>query len=245
MTVSVWVGPADGVDVGYSVEVLDHADYVSVPDGRCGLAWSRGDAWWLGPSTKPWRSSGLGPVVGVRLGLDSGRVFAGEPLHQWRDQRVPLSSVVDNRTVRRLVDSLASSDDEGRVKLLSDLSSRQIAARGGPQVLAARLAHRIGEGEPIGSLSHSLSVSPRHLLRQCNDVFGMPPSTLRRILRLHRVARSRAIGPQRGWAATAVTEGYADESHLARDARSFTLTTLRMASSHSVRFVQDATSLDA
>ena len=169
-------------------------------------------------------------------------MFAGEPLHRWRDERVRLSSLLDQHATQGLIEALARTDEAGQIELLSALASRRLRAAGGTRASVARLAQRIGDGEPISMIARSLSMSPRHLLRHCNDVFGMPPSTLRKILRLHRVARRRAIGRRGGLAAVAATEGYADESHLARDVRSLTLTTLRVASSHPVRFVQDTAS---
>jgi hypothetical protein len=46
----------------------------------------------------------------------------------------------------------------------------------------------------------------------------MPPSTLRRILRLHRSNVRLRDDEHRTWASVAAAEGYADQAHLARDA---------------------------
>lgn len=234
----MWVRPAYGVDLGYITEVSGQLDYISVPDGRCGLVWARGDAWWLGPSTQPRRSAAVGAVVGVRLSLGAGGVFAGGPLHLWRDRCVPLSALGLSKGADHLADRLGGADDRERLAILGGVVATRLRSAGGVSFSAASLAAQIGQGAPVAALAHALDVSPRQLLRRCNNVLGMPPSTLRRILRLHRAARHNLDGSC-GWAAAAAAEGYADESHLARDARALTLTSIRVASSHRVRFVQD------
>ncbi|MBW3085983.1 hypothetical protein KEM60_02194 [Austwickia sp. TVS 96-490-7B] len=240
----MWRRPAYGVDLGYTTEVSARVDYISIPDGRCGLVWARGDVWWLGPSTRPWRSTAVGKVVGVRLSFGAGRIFVGEPLHPWRDGCVPLSALTQAVGVYRAAESLARAAEGEHLPMLGGLVSSRLRSAGGLDLAAVSLAAQIGQGANVAALADSLDISPRQLLRQCNDLFGMPPSTLRKILRLHRAAKR---DPDEGgrWAAVAAAEGYADESHLARDARALTLTSMRVASSHPVRFVQDAAAVSA
>lgn len=234
----MWLRPAYGVDLGYATEVSAHADYISVPDGRCGLVWARESIWWLGPSTRPWRSTAVGSVVGVRLGFGAGRAFAGQPLHPWRDRCEPLSALSPSGGMQHWAERLARAAEGEHLPVLGELVASLLRSAGGLDSAAASLAARIGKGEPVAALAHSLGISPRQLHRRCIDRFGMPPSTLRKILRLHRAA-DHDQGAGVGWAAAAAAEGYADESHLARDARALTLTSMRVASSHPVRFVQD------
>jgi AraC-like DNA-binding protein len=69
---------------------------------------------------------------------------------------------------------------------------------------------------------------PRQLERQFRDSVGFGPKTLCRLARFHRVVRAveSAGGGTPGWARLALQNGYADQSHLAREFREFAGTTL-------------------
>jgi uncharacterized protein (TIGR03086 family) len=71
----------------------------------------------------------------------------------------------------------------------------------------------------VGDLADEAALSVRQLHRRCLANFGYGPSTLARILRFQRLL---ALAARHRWAAKAdlaSTAGYADQSHLGRDAR--------------------------
>ena len=75
----------------------------------------------------------------------------------------------------------------------------------------------------VESLRRELDLSERRLLRRCTVAFGYGPATLRRILRLQRflelAGETHTDGKVPGLAELAQRAGYADQQHLARDAR--------------------------
>ncbi|MDG6107480.1 helix-turn-helix domain-containing protein [Dactylosporangium aurantiacum] len=86
----------------------------------------------------------------------------------------------------------------------------------------------------VAGLTAALRVSERSLRRRCLAAVGMPPKTLHRLLRFQGVlaAAQRAIAQGRdpgdgGLARLATDHGYADHSHLDRECRRLTGTSVR------------------
>ena len=72
----------------------------------------------------------------------------------------------------------------------------------------------------VDGLRRELDLSERQLLRRCTVAFGYGPATLRRILRLQRfLALAGDSRTGSNLADLAHDAGYADQQHLARDAR--------------------------
>jgi AraC-like DNA-binding protein len=75
----------------------------------------------------------------------------------------------------------------------------------------------------VESLRRELDLSERQLLRRCTVAFGYGPATWHRILRLQRflelAGETHTDGRVPGLAELAQQAGYADQQHLARDAR--------------------------
>ncbi len=220
MVVVVSAGIGVGIEVAYSVDV-DAPGYVSVPDARCGIAYVRGGLWWLGPSSLPWATTQTaGLVVGVRLTFTAGRAVAGGPLRRWRDRRVPLNTIWDRTAVSALTDRMSAN--AGLSQLLETLNVEvavRMRAAGSVAGLAEELAGRIASGSPVSAVARSWGISTRQLSRRCDDLIGMPPTALRRILRLHHAARNRASHPHLSLTDVAAAAGYADQAHLSRDSR--------------------------
>jgi AraC-like DNA-binding protein len=77
----------------------------------------------------------------------------------------------------------------------------------------------------IGALAGELGRSHRHLTTRFREQVGLPPKTLARVLRLHRVVGLAAGEDRPAWADVARDCGYYDQAHLNRDFREFAGTT--------------------
>jgi AraC-like DNA-binding protein len=77
----------------------------------------------------------------------------------------------------------------------------------------------------IGALAGELGCSHRHLTVRFREQIGLPPKTLARVLRFHRVIGLTALEERPGWAEVAYECGYYDQAHLNRDFREFAGTT--------------------
>lgn len=100
---------------------------------------------------------------------------------------------------------------------------------GYPDPSTVRLAQLVTDGLPVEEVAVQMGMGARQVHRRCLNHFGLPPTVLRRIARLHRAAHWRALNPWATLADVAASAGFADQAHLARDCRSFTTTQARVA----------------
>ncbi|WP_439677897.1 helix-turn-helix domain-containing protein [Embleya sp. MST-111070] len=77
---------------------------------------------------------------------------------------------------------------------------------------------------PIGRLAAEVGWSHAYLIKRFHRQLGRPPKTLARLLRFRSVMRRIRRGES--WQQAAFDAGYYDQSHLARDIREFTGTSL-------------------
>jgi AraC-like DNA-binding protein len=77
-----------------------------------------------------------------------------------------------------------------------------------------------GGGGEVASLASSLFISERQLRRRCEAAIGVSPKTLQRMLRFQRflALAGRTEHPTEHLARLAAEAGYADQSHLTREA---------------------------
>lgn len=223
--VRIWRHPAPGVALAYVAGPIHAGDYVSVPDGRCGLAWVDDRAWWLGPATRPWRAGRVQDVVvGIRLEHVTGRAFAGRSLRPWADARVELPALpgaeADAEDLSEQMHGVGSPDAQAQA--MAKFAATRLGDALDPVAVELLGSARIGE--PVVTTAVRLGLSVRHLHRRCVDSFGMPPTTLRRILRLHAAAVLRAQDRSLGLAEVAAVAGFADQSHLTREVGDLTMT---------------------
>src|SRR5262245_1881764 len=73
----------------------------------------------------------------------------------------------------------------------------------------------------VSDLAAELGVSPRHLHRRFLADVGVSPKRLERLARFARAWRQAVMGPPLTWADLALANGYADQSHLVREFRTF------------------------
>jgi AraC-like DNA-binding protein len=79
------------------------------------------------------------------------------------------------------------------------------------------VTERLAGGAAVRSVAAEIGWSARNLQRQCAAVYGYGPATLRRILRFRRAVRLLDGGMS--VADAAAMTGYADQSHLSRQAQ--------------------------
>jgi transcriptional regulator GlxA family with amidase domain len=116
--------------------------------------------------------------------------------------------------VRRLAEQVAAADPAGAAAVLEREAGRRSRP---PDPIMAGVAARARRGDPVAAIAVDCGLSPRHLQRRCQTSFGYGPKMLVRILRLQRAVALARTGA--AFAAVAVTSGYADQAHLARDVR--------------------------
>ena len=73
----------------------------------------------------------------------------------------------------------------------------------------------------VADLAAEVGMSPRHLHRRFLDEVGVSPKRLERLARFARAWRQAVMGPSVTWADLALAHGYADQSHLVREFRTF------------------------
>ena len=144
-----------------------------------------------------------------------GPSVLGIPAHELRDQRVRLDAIWHPADARRLGELIADSAHPGR--------SLEAAAAGRLQrephaEMIREIVRLLRTGRTVADVGRAVGLGERQLHRRSLDAFGYGPKTLARILRL-----GRAVGLARAGVAlveVADLTGYADQAHLARDAKS-------------------------
>jgi AraC-like DNA-binding protein len=104
-------------------------------------------------------------------------------------------------------------------------SLRRITATGGATVIA--------------ELADELGWSHRRLIARYRDAVGLPPKRVARIVRFERLSALLTTDPAADWAAAAVTCGYFDQAHLAREVRELADITPTELRAEIVNSVQD------
>ena len=200
-----------------------------VPDACLDLLWiSNSGAVLCGPETTAWHFA-LPPgttAVGVRF--RPGAVSAAFELDvsTVRDRRVRLEHLVGREDAHALGErinavSIAAEQMHELERFVADRVAASLGtgdAAFSDAVLVA-LAH--SPHATTRELAAQLGMTTRQLHRRSQVSFGYGTSTLARLLRFQRfVSLADAAAPgQRSLAAMAVTAGYSDQAHLARDCK--------------------------
>jgi len=199
-----------------------------VPDACVDVVWlPDGSVRVCGPEVEGWTFRPLdgAEAVGVRFRPGHAAPVLGTAMDEIRDQQVlieDLLGVEGRRLVEELGDLPDGTPSERRVDLIQEHIRRWVAAGDGTDPVADHVATTLAEdpARRVDGLRRELDLSERQLLRRCTIAFGYGPATLRRILRLQRfLALAGETRPDRGLAELAQEAGYADQQHLARDAK--------------------------
>lgn len=231
-------GATDMIEASYGMVTGDHGNQAVPPDGLTGLVYVDDRVWWLGPQSRPRRPERSGvEVVGLRIALHRGQTIPGKPLHQYVDERVPVSELwvgADERGIPAHHLPTTATDH-----LLGILQAK--APQLGIDAWIRELADKIRAGEhSVADLARSSGLSPRQLHRRCLASFGLPSAKLMRMGRLHRAAASLTYPSASGLSDLAVNADYFDQAHLHREVRQLVgeRPTQAFAIAPNVRFVQ-------
>ncbi len=194
-----------------------------LPDGCMDLLWMDSRVVVAGPDEVAHvHAATVGEqVLGLRFRPGVLPTLLGVPAEHLAGRRVPLDHVVDPTRWRRVLtpdaDPLDHLDPTAAFESLLT-PTLSTAGRPDPQVRHwHHVAHELERGTRVAELARSLGYSERQLSRRCRQHVGYGPAHLRRVLRLQRALAQRRDGASTTTAAA--TAGYADASHLHRDAR--------------------------
>ncbi|NLT55469.1 MAG: helix-turn-helix domain-containing protein [Actinomycetales bacterium] len=161
--------------------------------------------------------------TGVRFSPGTGPAVLGVPAVELRDLRIPLGDLWQGDRVRRLSELLVEAADPAAVlELLVAGRIREATPR--PDPVIAEIVRGVRAGIPVAGIAASLDLSQRQLHRVCLAAFGYGAKVLGRILRMDRALVLARRGVR--FAEVAAVAGYADQSHLAREVRALTGTSL-------------------
>lgn len=179
-------------------------------------------------------------AVGVRFTPAGARAWLGVPLHAVTGHIEEADAICRRAAaqVQHAVEHAATTHERFtrlesalRATLHQHLTSRVVER-------AVRLTLRSGGRASVDALSGACGVSARQLERQFLDAVGLPPKVFARIVRFQRAIEGLKAGAPA--AAVAVSCGFADQSHLAREFRRIAGAPVRTVDLRDVAFVQDA-----
>lgn len=197
-------------------------EHVILPDGCIDIYWDGADVQVAGPdryaTTAPVPEGGR--YVGLRFPPGAAPSVLGCSAAELTDRRVLLRELWGDGPVDAARDRLAYGTSDGiPAQPLEDLVATRLAAAR-PQPMVKAMVAAAVSGRPVGLVARRWGLSERTVHRRALDAFGYGPKRLAAILRLQRALRSARAG--RRSAEAAAIAGYADQSHLARDARKLT-----------------------
>lgn len=207
-----------------------------LPDGRMHLVWIADFGPRVaGPAQAPMMQPRLPEMLAIGATFHPGaapyllRVRASELV----DQRVDVDAI-DAGLAREVDAALEAAPDPGAgVAALARVLGRRLEGLSGraraldtpdPAVRRAVALLDADARATVADVAAKTSMSERELQRRFVHDVGYAPKTLQRVLRLQRFLDVRSVGDLAGAAALA---GYADQSHLSREARRLTGLTAR------------------
>lgn len=213
----VWQPRSSVIDLAYVVNTEAGSARCVVPDGRCGVALVDGVPWRFGPHTRPWRPPRPGVhVVGVRLSLIAGRLAARSGGGRTPGLSWPRCGRQRPRPGCPRRPHAWATTSSGWT-CWSRRRSPEWTPPGPPDEIAAALAELVLTDTPVCEVARQVGLSTRQVHRRCLDEFGLAPSLLRRIARVHRAARYTASARRPPLARLATDAGFADQAHFCRE----------------------------
>lgn len=170
-------------------------------------------------------------ALGLVLPPDTAARVLGDCTGALVDTTLPWAAMVGPAEAARLDDALQQADgDPARLAALQ-ASLRRVLTRGPERLQRARAeaVQRLclAVGRDGAQAAAALGLGERQLERRCRALLGMTPKQMQRITRLHGLLAGAVRQQRLPDAEAALAAGYYDQSHLARDARVLTGTTLR------------------
>lgn len=174
----------------------------------------------IGAQSRHGRSALAGTAEGVQVDMSwscAAAIF-GPDLAALADLPVAMADLLGGA---ELIDKLPDTPPTERARLVGDWLAERSRSHDGPSPLVERALSRIvGGAGSVSQLAVELGCSRGYLHRAVRAAIGQSPSTLMRIVRLHRLIGLRAIAdPRESLAWVAAEVGYADHAHLCHEAR--------------------------
>jgi AraC-like DNA-binding protein len=184
-----------------------------VPDACVDLIWGPDGVFVAGPDTGPApKPMAAGDTfAGIRFKPGAVGDFFGVPLHELRDQRVPLSEL----PVLRVPECGPAL--EWRLEALRSAVRARLVTSAGVEPATYAVVKALRAGRSVAEVARELGFSERQLHRRSLAAFGYPPKTLQRIVRFQRALRLARAGVR--LAEVAARAGYADQAHLSHDVK--------------------------
>ncbi len=211
-----WTSTADG-----------DTDVRVLPDGCIDLIWNGDELFVAGPDTRAHvlpHTAGT-RLVAVRFAPGFGRRVVGIPASNLTDQRVPIDDLWTGPEVRRLGELLSSAKDPAVVVETIERVAIERSRTHDDSGVVDHVVAMARRGHGVAEIARVVGLSDRQLQRHCLDAFGYGAKTLAKILRMTRALDLARDG--HAFADTAITSGYSDQAHLARDVKQLTGLTLR------------------
>lgn len=163
--------------------------------------------------------------AGIQLAIEptACRALFGMPAAEIAHATHEADAVV-GAGITALRDRMHEAGDSSGELLRGWLTGRPLAGAARPDVAEAwRLITRTGGRMRIDDVARRVALSPRQLRATFAAEYGLTPKAAARITRLDAVTTALALGVRRGrrvdLASLALTTGYADQPHLAREFR--------------------------
>lgn len=190
-----------------------------LPDGCMDLIWLDDDLIVAGPDTCAFVTTAASPssCTGLRFAPGTAPAVLGIPASELLNQRVPLSAIWPEASVRPLREHIRQAPARMRAALLEQVAAERLLRAAPPEPWCAGLVAGLRAGRSVADAARQVGFSDRQLQRRSVAAFGYPPKMLARVLRMQRaldLARSGVPG-----AVVAAAAGYADQPHLSREIR--------------------------
>lgn len=158
-------------------------------------------------------------VVGIQLAPGCASVLGGKA-SELRNRILPLADLAPDLDASIEGFTLALRSRQAKVADLFRIFEGRPQAPADGTIF--RAAHYMARGAYVDGVARTLGVSRRHLYRRFLSEVGWTPSQFRRLARFSRASRMAASAPRPRWLDLAVSAGYFDQAHLARDFQMFT-----------------------
>lgn len=197
----------------------------TVPNGSAELLCELGSSpRVLGPQTGPTEevlAAGT-TIVGIRLRPGAAPSVLGVPASELVDRDLGGEELWGAGAVALAEALFAAGSPREAARTLQQTVVDRLADAPEADPLATEVVRRLlpRGGASVGSLASSLFISERQLRRRCDAAIGLAPKTLQRMVRFQRflALAGTHTRPSEQLARLAVDAGYADQSHLTREA---------------------------
>jgi AraC-like DNA-binding protein len=201
-----WVGDGTGASV--------------LPDGCVDVVLSDAQLVVAGPATT---AVEVAPTpgqqrCGLRFRVGAAGAALGVPADALRDLTLPLEELWGPEGRRLSAAVAAATTAEAALGFLA----RSLAQPRSPLDPYARQAALLTGRRPFHEIARDLNFSERQLRRRLEHSVGYGPRMLARVVRLQRFLRAAERDTAASLARLAADAGYADQAHLAREARRLT-----------------------